>query len=212
MTKLQMLVVVRDLIRERLGTGQTQGNWNNSQLFRYIDQGVWDAFHDEIDADKTRFNERAVLTSVGTEFFTLPTDYVRHKTLALTADLTLDSYNTYTEIAPDDREDGMIATPRGRGFYFYSSTQIGVRPIVTSGETLTLTYFKKFAELDDEGKVKCNLHEMAQFLACLYATRMALIDRGDAVVRYIDALISERKSNLHNIRRSSHEPYRLVAS
>lgn len=211
MNKLDMLNVVRDFIREKLGSGQSSGNWNNTTLFRYIDQGLWDAYWDEIDADKTRFHGTATLTSDGTEYFTLPTDYVRHKQLLRTSDLTNTSRKAYTEISPDDRNNWDDATATGRAFYFYTSTQIGVRPLVTSGETLTLTYFKKFAELDNAGDANSDLHEVAQFLACLYATRMAFIDRGDINTNSIQALINDRREKLHNIRRSSHEPFSMVA-
>lgn len=210
MNKLDMLNTVRYLIRERLPTGQTEGNWNNTQLFLYIDQGLWDAYYDEINADNGRFLTTSEIEGDGSELYDLPSDFVKIHSLVVTSELTNYSYAPYTEFALPDRENPSVAVKTNRGFYFAPDGQIGIRP--APSVDLTIRYYKQFAELDNEGVTESDLHPLSQHLACLYAAKIALIDRGDTNVTGIENMIINRKQRLSEIRRSSMEPYALVSN
>jgi len=208
MNKLDMLNVVRYLIDERLGTGVSDGTWGNTQLMFYIDQGMWDAYYDQINADNMSFLTTSTIAGDGSELYDLPNDFVKPHRLMVTSEMSSRSFITHHQISIMDRMSGVSVSNTNRVFYMAPNDQIGILP--APSVNLTLEYYKKFQVLDKEGVAYSDLHEMAQHLACLYAARTALANRGEGKVTLIDRLLAERKQQLNNIRRSSPEPFEVV--
>lgn len=202
MNRVTALTNLRKILRST-----TQGNWTNAHLNMYLGTPALDyAYELVIKADKSRFVATATITGTGAELIALPTNY-RH-ILELTSDTTSDYYVPYTEFSFFDRSRWRDVVPSAYGYYFQDD-YIGILPILTTGDTLTLKYYRQYTAWNDT--TVSDLPELGEWVAIYKAAVLALTDRGDANVSAVAALLNDAGQQLHNLRRGSRAPQQFVA-
>ena len=203
MTLVTALVNLRKVLRSK-----TQGNWSDTHLQTYLGFPALNyAYEKTIIADKSLYIATATLTGTGSELIALPADFM-HLVEIKDPDTGTDYYTTYEEVDVVNRREWQEHTTSGRAYYFQGS-QIALLPTLDAGDTLTLTYQRKYVAWTTS--VASDLPEAGEWVAIYFAALLALSDRGDANVGTIQQLLLTHEAQLNLVRRGQRKPTHFVA-
>lgn len=199
LNRVEARELTRQIIRDNLPPGETEGSWSDTAMNDYLQIGMEYAYDKERTYNKASYLRDWTFKGNGTDLPDMPPDFNGVYQI-----VTEQEGVPYDLIALEVRHDYVRHTKYGFAYY-EKDYRIGVLPELEVGDTALMYYYRNFVPWADDKKT--DLHKYSCKVACFYGGLLALKDRGDVNINPVQAELLRWEALIPHTRIRSRNPY-----
>lgn len=179
LNRVEARELTRQIIRDNLPPGETEGSWSDTALNDYLQLGMEYAYDKERTYNKAAYIHDWTFNGNDTDFPEMPPDFNGVYQILTEADGV-----PYDLLSLEARFDFARHTKYGYGYY-EKNYRIGLCPVLATGSTAMMYYYRNYIPWGEDKKT--DLHKYSCKVACFYGGLLALKDRGDVNINAVQA-------------------------